>query len=282
MVLAHIHLSPLSLLKEKINKLAFDYIIAPVNQQFYSSIAHPGELVGTIAAQSMGEPSTQMTLNSVDWDTKIVIMCDGKIITPQIGEWIDKYYIECEQSKIQHLENQQVYIELDDGHDWKALSCDEDGNMVWTKLEAITRHPVINEDGTDTILEVELDSGRTVRATKGKSFLTLIDGKIKPFDGYDLKVGDIIPISNSMASSMMNIIDTLNIEYLFPKTEWIYGTEVLNAINVKTTSNDRHWFKSNQGKLFTVPYTRSDGFCDAYTASSTSCSKAGTRPSSPT
>jgi DNA-directed RNA polymerase II subunit RPB1 len=57
MVLAHIHLSPLSLLKEKINKLAFDYIIATINQQFYSSIAHPGELVGTISAQSMGEPS---------------------------------------------------------------------------------------------------------------------------------------------------------------------------------------------------------------------------------
>jgi hypothetical protein len=43
--------------KEKINKLAFDYIVATINQQFYSSIAHPGELVGTIAAQSMGEPS---------------------------------------------------------------------------------------------------------------------------------------------------------------------------------------------------------------------------------
>lgn len=205
-----------------------------------------------------------MTLNSVDWDTKIVIMCDGKIITPQIGEWIDKYYIECEQSKIQHLENQQVYIELDDEHDWKALSCDEDGNMMWTKLEAITRHPVINTDGTDTILEVELESGRSVKATKGKSFLSLVDNKIQAIDGYDLKEGDIIPISNSMASNMMNIIDTLNIEYLFPKTEWIHGTEVLKAINVKTTSNDRHWFKSNQGKLFTVPYGRSDAFCDAF------------------
>lgn len=57
LVLAHLYLSPRELNKQKINKLAFDYIIATINQQFYSSIAHPGELVGTIAAQSMGEPS---------------------------------------------------------------------------------------------------------------------------------------------------------------------------------------------------------------------------------
>jgi hypothetical protein len=57
MVFAHLYLSPKQLNKVKINKLAFDYIVATINQQFYSSIAHPGELVGTIAAQSMGEPS---------------------------------------------------------------------------------------------------------------------------------------------------------------------------------------------------------------------------------
>ena len=57
MVFAHLYLSPTLLNKDKINKLAFDYIVATINQQFYSSIAHPGELVGTIAAQSMGEPS---------------------------------------------------------------------------------------------------------------------------------------------------------------------------------------------------------------------------------
>lgn len=203
-----------------------------------------------------------MTLNSVDWNTKIIIMCDGKIVTPQIGEWIDEYYTKCNQSKVQHLENNQIYIELDDGHDWKALSCDEQGNMVWTKLEAITRHPVVNRDGTDTILEVELESGRTVRATKGKSFLTLIDGKIQAYEGYDLKVGDILPIANSLGD--MNGVTHFDISTIFPKTEWLHGEEVHKALHVKRTSGERHWFQSNQGKLFTVPYTRSDGFCDAF------------------
>ena len=32
--------------------------------KYLKSVVHPGENVGTIAAQSVGEPSTQMTLNT--------------------------------------------------------------------------------------------------------------------------------------------------------------------------------------------------------------------------
>ncbi|KMT20750.1 hypothetical protein BVRB_1g007210 isoform B [Beta vulgaris subsp. vulgaris] len=35
-----------------------------VKKKYYTSLAHPGEPVGIIAAQSIGEPSTQMTLNT--------------------------------------------------------------------------------------------------------------------------------------------------------------------------------------------------------------------------
>ena len=39
--------------------IAFDYIISQIKAQFYDSIAENGELVGTIAAQSIGEPLTR-------------------------------------------------------------------------------------------------------------------------------------------------------------------------------------------------------------------------------
>ena len=35
-----------------------------IESRFNQSIAHPGEMVGAIAAQSIGEPATQMTLNT--------------------------------------------------------------------------------------------------------------------------------------------------------------------------------------------------------------------------
>jgi intein/homing endonuclease len=35
----------------------------------------------------------------------------------------------------------------------------------------MTRHPVINADKSSTILKVTLESGRVIKATKGKSFV---------------------------------------------------------------------------------------------------------------
>ena len=64
-ILARIYLSPKELCgKFKMSKIAFDYIISQIKSQFNDSVAESGELVGTIAAQSIGEPSTQMTLNT--------------------------------------------------------------------------------------------------------------------------------------------------------------------------------------------------------------------------
>ncbi|KAH3765594.1 DNA-directed RNA polymerase II largest subunit [Pelomyxa schiedti] len=43
---------------------AFKYVCGEIETKFAQSIVHPGEMVGAIAAQSIGEPATQMTLNT--------------------------------------------------------------------------------------------------------------------------------------------------------------------------------------------------------------------------
>ena len=43
---------------------AFDWLLGEITTRFNQAIVHPGEMVGTIAAQSIGEPATQMTLNT--------------------------------------------------------------------------------------------------------------------------------------------------------------------------------------------------------------------------
>ncbi|KAF8170369.1 hypothetical protein BJ912DRAFT_1148858 [Pholiota molesta] len=43
---------------------AFDWVIGEVETKFNQSLVHPGEMCGTLAAQSIGEPATQMTLNT--------------------------------------------------------------------------------------------------------------------------------------------------------------------------------------------------------------------------
>ena len=64
-ILIRHYLNPVLLIKKnRINKSAFNYITTRIRQKFYEALVNPGEMVGAIAAQSIGEPATQMTLNT--------------------------------------------------------------------------------------------------------------------------------------------------------------------------------------------------------------------------
>ena len=269
-ILVRYHLNPRDLQALGFTRAAFDWLAEQIVVKHMKSWVVPGEFSGIISAQSLGETTTQMTLNSVDWHTEIVIARDGRLWTPKIGEFIDNYIAGCDRSRVQTLENDQLYVSLEgDGHEWSALSPDEDGNMVWTRLEAITRHPVVNADGSNTILEVTLQSGRKVRATKAHSFLCVSeDDKLVPTTGEDLRVGDLVPIVNDFKMAELPAIAALDMRSVLPPTEWIYGTEVqkaLAALSAADAAGNRHWFSAANGTDFTVPYNRSDSFRDAYT-----------------
>jgi len=53
-----------SVVKNRLTKLAFNTLVEQILLKNWSSWAQPGEQVGIIAAQSIGEPATQMTLNT--------------------------------------------------------------------------------------------------------------------------------------------------------------------------------------------------------------------------
>ncbi|KAG9245500.1 hypothetical protein BJ878DRAFT_14552 [Calycina marina] len=48
----------------RLNKLAFAHVLGELESRFNRSLVNPGEMVGVLAAQSIGEPATQMTLNT--------------------------------------------------------------------------------------------------------------------------------------------------------------------------------------------------------------------------
>lgn len=263
--LVRYHLSPKTLMGLGFTQAALGALVEQIILRHWKAWVEPGQPVGVIAAQSIGEPATQLTLNSVDWDQRIVIAKNGKIITTEIGRFIDDVFesVKAEEGKVQYLENDQIYIPLNDGNDWKAISCDENGNIVWTKLEAVTRHPVMNDDGTNTILEVTLASGRKVKATKGDSFLTRSGNTIVGIKGSELTVGTEIPLSINLALDQLEMISTINLRSILPPSEWLYESEVQKAKSVMESGN-RHWFSKKSNVLFTVPYARSDSFRDAF------------------
>ena len=48
----------------KLSKISFEWVLGEIEKRFHRAIVNSGEMVGTIAAQSIGEPATQMTLNT--------------------------------------------------------------------------------------------------------------------------------------------------------------------------------------------------------------------------
>ena len=64
-ILVHVHLNPKVLISEyKISRDEYKIIVNTIKRKFHDSKISPGEMVGAVAAQSIGEPATQMTLNT--------------------------------------------------------------------------------------------------------------------------------------------------------------------------------------------------------------------------
>jgi len=193
------------------------------------------------------------TLNSFTFETPIIVRNrDGNIQKVQLGKFIEEK-IKISTKKEYYENKDTTYAEVDDYYE--IPSCDEDGNVLWKRIEAVTRHPVINEDGTNTMIKVTTDEEREVIATKAKSFLKLVNGKLVPFEGKDLKVGDYIPVS----TKQIDFTETreLDLRTILPPTEYIYGTEVEKA---KAVMGETFWWKKHRGKTFVLPYARSDSF----------------------
>jgi len=224
--------------------------------KFERSKIHPGSMVGVTAAEALGGPITQMALNSVDWHEQILIRGQTGACVTKIGQWID-YLLEGGKDKIVHIpENRTEYLELEECI--YIPSVDENGKATWEKVTAVTRHLPIGD-----LVKIKTKSGREVTATAQKSFLIFDGEKIVEKNGSDLQVGDRVPVTYHLKDDT-NLITHLNLERYLPKTEWIYGSEILRAdrlIEETKSSNGQippSWWKKNIGITFTLPYNRPD------------------------
>ena len=193
------------------------------------------------------------TLNSFTYETEIIVRNSSGVIEKfEMGKFIEDKISICPNPEY-YAYKDTTYASVSDYYE--IPSCDEDGNILWKRIEAVTRHPVINKDGSNTMLKVTTKEQREVIATKVKSFLKLVNGKIKTINGDELKVGDYLPVSTLPIN--FTEVTHLNLRELLPPTEYIYGSEVEKA---KEVMGEYHWWAKHQGKTFTLPYKRSDTF----------------------
>ena len=261
-IMFYFNLSPKEILiNKRFNRQAVTLLMEQIILNYKKSIVHPGEMVGVIAGQSIGEPTTQLTLNSFVYETEILVKNSaGEIKCVQIGDFT-KWGI-ASSRKLDYMEDKDTtYAELSEYYEVPTAT--EDGETVWRRIEAVTKHPVINEDGTNTMLKVTTKGCRELIATKAKSFLKLVDGKIVGIEGKDLKVGDYLPVSKK---ALVYAEKTqLDLQSILPPSKYIYGSEMMKA---KSVVNEHQWWMKHSGKLFVLPYGRSDSAYKALTCPS--------------
>jgi DNA-directed RNA polymerase beta' subunit len=241
------------------NRASLNYLTQVIITNYKKSIIAPGEMVGMIAAQSIGEPTTQLTLNSVTYETEIPVRDSrGYMYNVQIGDFVNKYINECIGKKEYYASKDTTYAELDkESQYYEILAPSEDGEMLWCRIEAVTKHPVVNEDGTNTMLKITTENEREVIVTKAKSLLKVIDGKLLESPGSDAKIGDYVPI-NTMKYQHTPVYE-LDLKTVLSPKEYLFMSEVEKAIRYK---DEGHWWKKHNNVDFVLPYSRSDAFLD--------------------
>lgn len=186
-ILLRAYLSPkIILLKHRFPKDAFDYIIHQIRAKYFESLAHPSEMVGVVAAQSLGEPATQL---SVVKDTRVkIIGSTGNAYNGPIGQFIDKLLLDHKNSVVD-LGNKSVVLDLVD--DFYVVGVSENEKTSWRRISQVSRHPA-----NGGLVKVTTASGKSTTCTLSHSFLVRSkQQKIVPIRGSDLKCGDYLPIA---------------------------------------------------------------------------------------
>ena len=205
-VLFYYYLSPKDLLiNKRFNKKALEILMETIILSYKRAIVAPGEMVGMIAAQSIGEPTTQMSAPFCEH-----IRC-GKInkktgklsmVLEQIGEMCDELIEEYPQFTFNTGHANSVETLLDDLDDeYYIMGVDSKEKTHWNKISHISRHPT-NGD----LVKVTTKSGRTVTTTLSHSHLIRdeITQEVSPIKGSELKEGMRIPVCKYIPNTFVN------------------------------------------------------------------------------
>ena len=191
-----------------------------------------GEMVGCIAAQSIGEPTTQMTLEQRRLEHDDGHPLDQRQAAARArrgrGRRIRRRaHRRATARRANAPDGVTVYLPLPPGSA-VALSPDADGRDEVDRARGRHRHPPINRDGSNTLVEVTTESGRTVVVTKGKSLLVERRGKLVEADGDAVKIGDRVPVVHTLPAADGST--TLDLRSVFLPTEVVFTDVMIEAM----------------------------------------------------
>lgn len=132
-------------------------------------------------------------VKSVTWETPIIIYENNRPIYTEIGKWIDNKLSETKREEIKYY--QERNMELLNTNNIYIPTTDENGNISWGEISAITRHDPGNE-----LYEIKTLGGRSVIVTESKSLLIWNNEtkKLIETNTPEIKIGDKLPVTCSL------------------------------------------------------------------------------------
>ncbi|AEH24081.1 DNA-directed RNA polymerase subunit A'' [Pyrococcus yayanosii] len=131
--------------KYKLKKAEIEAIIEEVVREYERALVEPGEAVGTVAAQSIGEPSTQMTLNTFHYAG--VAEINVTLGLPRIIEIVDA-------RKNPSTPMMTVYLDEEHRHD-RAKAEEVARRIEGTTVENLARSTTIDLINMEFIVEID-------------------------------------------------------------------------------------------------------------------------------
>ena len=195
--------------RDRFSVKAFDTLCEVLIVKNFQSWAQPGEQVGIIAAQSIGEPSTQM---STSYDTIVVINSTHTKYVGKIGEFIDGLL-----EKHEGLTIGPDSVVLDLNEEYSIIGVSNDEKTSWRKISQVSRHPA-----NGGLVEITTKSGRKTTATLTHSFLTRSTTGVVPILGSELMVGTRVPIAR-VIPEVPNPLMEMNGFQLTKEFGWLCG-----------------------------------------------------------
>ncbi len=184
--------SKVIIFQDRLSKNAFDYIIKTIYSMFLKSIAQPGEMVGCISAQSIGEPCTQLCCHR---DTEVKLKINGQYYEPKIGNLIDNY-MELHKNKVIQTDltksGKPSYV-LPIPKEWNITVPGlnyKTQKMEWNRVTLMTKNPPNGK-----LVRIKTKSGKSVIATLSHAFVSKnAFGEPYTVRGDKLKIGMKVPI----------------------------------------------------------------------------------------
>lgn len=256
-VLYFYYLSPKDLIiNKRFTKISIELLMLAILKSYKESIVAPGEMVGMVAAQSIGEPTTQMS-ETKDAVKKIVIVSnDGNIRhkTVKIGELCDEFIEKYPEYTFPtgHPDSVETILEKLDKQ-YYIVGVDKYEKTSWNRISHFSRHPV-NGD----LVTIKTKSGRSVTTTLSHSHLTRQNHQVVPIKGSDLTIGMRIPVCKHIDNTfIVNSVEIGNNKYNLDKQlGWFIGAYLAegncSGNEICITNIDKHYINNTLeiAKLF--------------------------------